>query len=468
MRRRWTLIAVLAALVVLVGLLIYMNVRPKPAAAAPESTLLELSNMTTDSVVKIVLTYGTGGLTMEKKDNVWSVGSPVALDEMKTNDIVATFTNLYAHSLVDENPTDLAQYGLATPKAKAVVTTTDGTKTTFILGEKTPSGDSYYVQVQGDPKVYTVYQSVGDHWTWKVANLRGNKLSPEINSDEITYFKMRGRDGVVIEVQEKTQAEQSTTSLGMGLFIVTKPYVYPIGANPEPTDTLLRSPVSIEITDFVDDNPRSLAPYGLDRPWGEFTIRDKANTLSLQFGSDKDDQSMYFKVAGKPGVYTVAKSLLAFMDTKPFEIIDRFLYLPNILDVDRIDITGGGKTHACVLTRTVKKAETEGVEDETITAYTVDGKAIEESVFKDFYQILIGVQAEGEASRAGSSTPTASIRYTRNTGDPKVVTVNFMPYNQDFFAVLVSGKGGFAVSKAQWNRVLDALDKMIKGEPLPS
>ena len=63
---------------------------------------------------------------------------------------------------MDEKPTDLGQFGLQPPKATAIGLWSDGTARTLLLGDKTPSGSGYYVQVKGDPKVYTVYSGSGD------------------------------------------------------------------------------------------------------------------------------------------------------------------------------------------------------------------------------------------------------------------------------------------------------------------
>ena len=85
-------------------------------------------------------------------------------------------------------------------------------------------------------------------------------------------------------------------------------------------------------------------------------------------------------------MYLVDTSSLDFLKTKPFDVIDKFMFIPNIEDVDRMDITTGGKAHTLVITRTTKKAAKAGEPDEVTSAYTADGKTVEEDSFKKFYQ----------------------------------------------------------------------------------
>ena len=108
---------------------------------------------------------------------------------------------------------------------------------------------------------------------------------------------------------------------------------------------------------------------------------------------------------GQPSVYSTETASLSFMTTKPFDVLDKFTFIPNIEDVDRIEITAAGKTHVLAITRTTKKAEKAGEADEVTATYTMDGKSADEENFKKFYQVLIGLQIEGEVKHAVPDKP---------------------------------------------------------------
>ena len=237
-----------------------------------------------------------------------------------------------------KNPTDLAQYGLAPPRAAGTGTWQDGTTRTLLLGDKAPSGSSYYIQVKGDPRVYTVQSYAGQHLHWMLKDLRSRNITPDIKYDELQYVKVTERDGTVIEVQHKTEAEAKSFQLGFGQFIMTRPFTTRRGLDSEKQDALLKGAQGVRISDFAPDPVKGLEAYGLSRPRAEVLVRDKANTLDILFGNEQGTQT-WFSIRGQPGVYLTDTSSLDFLKTKPFDVIDKFTFIPNIEDVDRIDIT---------------------------------------------------------------------------------------------------------------------------------
>jgi hypothetical protein len=467
MKRLWILIAVFAV----IGGLIAGYFLLSPAAKKEEAKIetIEIVALDKEKLSTITLIRKDSTLKLAKKGEEWTVvqAVPVHIDQIKADDVASVVTALAARSVVEENPNDLAQYGLASPRVVAKAVFTDGTEKTFHIGDRTPSADMYYFQLVGDPKVYTVWSYVNERYRYTVSDMRDKFISPSINPDEITYLRVRQRDGTVIEIKEKTQAESQLMYFGFGTHIITRPYAYTVGTDSQKADPFIRGPSAIEIKDFVEDNPKELSRYGLDKPWAELLVRDKANTLQLAFGKDKDADTAYFTIVGRPGVYTVEKSLLAFLDTKAFELVDRFAFISSIDHVDRIELMSRGKTHVFTLARTVtKKAEKEGEQDEIATAYTADGKSADEKEFKNFYQVLIGLITEGDLKKPATGTPELTVKFFFNIGTPPVFTISYIPYNKDFYGISVNGKQSFAISKAQVATMLAIMDKFLAGEKI--
>lgn len=465
-KRLLTLVIVLVVLAGLIGAYVIVS-RPKPASA--KSQLVQLANGDKDKLVKVVLTgRPQGTLTLEKKGKVWGAdgaagAAGVALDESNMDDLLLTFTSLTAESIIEEKPTDLAQYGLAPPRAVGEATFSDGTVKKLLLGDKTPSGNTYYVQVDGDPKVYSVWSSNGDYLHWTLADLRDKKITPAINYDEITYFRLSRNDGTVIELKQKTDQETKTYQLGFGRYLMTRPYSYTRGVDSEKQDQLIKGPQGIQISAFVDDHPSDLSRYGLARPSAEVLVRDKSNSLDFLFGAAAGATTTYFMIHGRPTVYTTDTSSLAFLKTTAWDIVDKFVFIPNIEDVDRFDITSGGVTHTLAIQRTTKKAEKKGDQDTVESTYTVDGKKAEEGSFKAFYQQVIGLEVEGEARRHVPDRPDVTVKFFMNKGPSKTVTVDYAPYDSDFDAVFLDGRSEFALTKQQLSVMQEKLDTLVKG-----
>lgn len=470
-RRAWTLVAALVVLGGLVGGYLWLN-RPRPVSSAAAADKIPLSTGAKDSLVKIVLSgRAEGTLTLVKNAKAWSLEprapAGVTFDAGTIDDLVASFTGLYAEAVIDEKPADLAQYGLQPPKATAVGTFIDGSAHTLLLGDTTPTGGACYLQVKGDPKVYTVGTFIAERLRWTANDLRSREIKPSINYDEIASLRLVGSDGTVIEVRAKTAEEATSFQLGFGKYLMTRPYAYPRGVDAEKQDQFVKGLQGLRISVFVDDEPKDLAKYGLAHPWGEAIVRDKATTLDVLFGAKKDASQTFFMIRGQPSVYSTDTSSVAFMNTRPFQVVDKFTFIPNIEDVDTIDITAGGGAHTLVITRTAKKAEKAGASDEVAAAYTVDGKDAPEDSFKKFYQALIGLQVEGEVKRQVPDAAEVSVRYTLNKGTARTVTLEFAPYDRDFHAIFMNGVSAFALTRGQVNRMLAKLELLVKGETLP-
>jgi len=271
------------------------------------------------------------------------------------------------------------------------------------------------------------------------------------------------RDSTVLEVKRKTDAETKAFQLGFGPFMLTRPYAAARGLDAQKQDTVVKGTQSVSISDFADEPVKGLDAYGLARPREEVIVRDKSNTIDYIFGDQKGTQT-WFALRGQPGVYLADTSSLDFLKTKPFDVVDKFVFIPNIEDVDRMDIAAAGKTHTLVITRTTKKAAKAGDPDEVTSTYTTDGKKAEEDSFKKFYQSLIGLQLEGEMAKRVPDAPEISVTFSLNKGDMRTVRVDYAPYDRDFDAIFVNGVGEFALTKGQLAAMLGKLDLLVAGK----
>ena len=169
-------------------------------------------------------------------------------------------------------------------------------------------------------------------------------------------------------------------------------------------------------------------------------------------------------IRGQPSVYTTDTSSLSFLKTTAWDIVDKFVFIPNIDDVDKMEISSGGVTHSLVITRVTKKAEKKDEKDTVQATYTVDGKTVEEDSFKAFYQQVVGMQVEGETRKQVPEKPDVTVRFFLNKGPTKAATIVYAPYNRDFDAIFIDGRSEFALTRQQLTTTLTKLDELAKGE----
>lgn len=468
-RRLWILAAVAAALAAAVGGVLLLANRPRRAPEGGAAVRIELTTRAEADLARVSLAgRKEGPLVLEKKGEAWLAASApgVALDPARSRDLVYWFWSLSAERVVEENPGDPGAYGLAPPRARGEASFADGSSLAYLLGDPTPAGDGYYLQLKGDPRVYKVATIVGESMHGTLEDLRDRTISPAIVADEIVAARIRRPDGRVIEIVQKSPEEARDMQLGFGGYFLVRPWKIPRGLNAERQQAFLQGLVSLSIDDFVVDSPASLSPYGLASPWAEFSVKDKAgSTLAVQFGAARPDGMRYFRLAGRPAVYALSQAKLAFLVQPVFDLAEKFVFIPSIDDVDALEITAGGRTRVYALSRQTGPAA-EGEEPEVVTSFTLDGKPLEDGQARKLYQRVIGLLVEGEAPRAPGGSPVVVTRFRMNKGAAGEVTVRYVDFDRDFYAVFVAGACDFLISKGQVGGMLAALAQVVEGKEL--
>jgi hypothetical protein len=161
-----TTVVLLAVLVILGGVVYYVNQGPAPSATAVTPTPQVVSFVTTDAT-KLVLTGGSQTTTVSKSGATWDLVQPPLgpADATRVEGWIDQLGNLTADRAITTTA-DLATYGLTQPKLNVQVDLTGGKTVRLLFGDKTPDGADYYVRVPGDPakakSVYLVNAPLGD------------------------------------------------------------------------------------------------------------------------------------------------------------------------------------------------------------------------------------------------------------------------------------------------------------------
>lgn len=464
MSKARSLIILFALLLIIVGIYVYTQVRGEEETEIAAEERIRILEIEVEEVAKMVLKSQEETLTLTRDEDNWLVDYPypVTLILRDVEDIMFSFTGLTAVEIVSESPEDLSVFGLDDPAVEATVTLTDGSEYTVYLGNRTPVGNMFYLMRRDDPRVFSIWGSHGNHFSYRLADIRDTALT-EVNIQEVTYFKLAREGQRVIEIMQSDEALELQLQLGFARWHMIQPYNEYASVHYERFNTLLTTLPQLEIAKFIDDNPENLAQYGLDTPSIELKVQDSENTLHLLFGSDYDEQHMYFQIAGQNAVYAMERELLeGVKGTSPFELIDRFSYIVMIDYVDEIVISTADAEHSLTFVRNTVEAETEGEEDEVVTTFFIDGKEVGDEEFRDFYQVLIGLIVEAENTELIQGEPHVTTTFRFNKEGKENVTIGYVPFNEDFFAVLRGGVAEFLISRKQVYHMISELEEISR------
>ena len=461
-RKSKTLIIILASLVLLGGGYFAATTWGKKKSSSDYSSYVppaKLGNLETSGLVKIEIS----GAAIEKINDYWELtyledGIPPGGIELDQNSIMYmtySLATIWTESVVDEEPEDLSAYGLTNPSSRALVSDSDGKNAVYLLGDITPTRAGYYFMEEGDPKVYSVPNYVAEYMNNFLDGIRKRSLFSDFDYSMITGLWIESEEAL-IEITPRDDSLQSVFIAPFSAFVIGSPYKFIRGADSEAINKLTTPLKNLEISDFIDDAPSSLVPYGLDKPVRVF-LQTQMGSLDLLIGNESAGKR-FAKLAGAPGVFTL-NGVENLINVKPFSLIDKFALIINIDLVERLTVSGGEKELV---------ADLRGTGDDVI--FTLNGRVTDTKSFRGFYQAAIGLLVDAEippgANQALNPRETGSItiEYQVNTPPGERASITLIPYNRDFYALWQEGTAEFLISRNQVRKIYDVADTMEYAE----
>src|SRR2546430_14541789 len=155
----------IALLVVLLGLCayIYFVVSKRPESGAEAAKERDFVSLDGDKIDEIKVKSESGDTTtVRKADAMWQVAAPIMVkaDGMQASSIATNLSTLEITRVVDENPADLKEYGLDSPRVsiefKASGDKTYGDYHRLFLGGKAPTGGDLFARRDADKRVILI------------------------------------------------------------------------------------------------------------------------------------------------------------------------------------------------------------------------------------------------------------------------------------------------------------------------
>ncbi len=284
---RWQTTAVLAVLLAALGVFYYVyEVRMGPQREQVEGRKGRVFTIEPADVAEVELKRTDATVKLKRADDGWQVLEPVkaradrgAVDETLTSIVTARMDRE-----IDADPKSLGDYGLDHPTAEVTLRLKDGKPLGLTLGAKSPTGVWVYARETGKPAVFVIGDSVQRDATRPVADFR-DKTVLAFEQKDVTGLELDLRD-------EKIALEQAD-----GRWKMTKPR--PLPADADTVRDFLEKLRAARVKEFAADAPRSLEPFGLDKP-----VR-----LDVQTGRDKDRATKTLLIGradpAKKGVYAM-------------------------------------------------------------------------------------------------------------------------------------------------------------------
>lgn len=456
----------LASVTALLLLIIYIMM-PSGAVGKPEEGITVYS-MDADTVTGLSFESSGGRIDLVRTDKggVYEEDKTFPLNQNFVDTMLDKTAQLTARRFVAEGSRHFGEYGLDRPSNEIQVTGTGRTETIYLGSTNSATGDCY-MAVGGSEKIYTVDSTFSNLFSSSLNTMAIRETLPGISLDNMTMVTVEEKGGTFTF---------SRSGPGDGAWNVSEK----IGTE-RPADTGLVSGclgklVKLRYEEMTVYRPSEgqMEEYGLagrdtgsliriayqDDSWQDSSRQedktDTAREFVLHIGKDSGDgQSTYVYPEGGQGIYAVSKEgLEPFMHLRA----EDFLSL-SIAPVKAETLAG------LTLTWDNGKAEfavTPSMDGQK-AVYTLNGHEIAEAQFNAFYYPLYGFTAEKRVSDMASQLtgpPILTMEYRCVPGTAEDMTVELIPYDQNYYGAKVNGQAFLLVNRQRVNSLINEVNQL--------
>lgn len=330
--------------------------------------------------------------------------------------------------------------------AKAIVTMNDGSEKTIILGNEVIGQNQYFLQY--DNKQYAVLSYISTAFLSTPDDFRETSLvtlTPKLKTLEI---KKNGKDYVTV----KTATEEESKIIDVGVnYILT--YPQRMAADEDKINVLLQflgdSGYTVSVESFADNNIANKQKYNIGKK--SVTFNDGEENITLHFGDKDENGNVYTVLNNEKYIFTMKSDLFDIIDDyTPDVLMNKMAHLVLITKINQVVFEGNGQKYTLDIS---------GKEDNY--TYKINGKKIEEDVFKKVYQEIIGITVDKMVDKTvtgGKAEYTVTFRYL----DKSKVTYSYVSYDSRNYVLQKDGTGEKILLKKRLPTAMENIKNLLK------
>jgi hypothetical protein len=434
-------------LIVFAGLLGYIYYYLKPLSQqAPAEQKAKVFPVAADSIDEIQVKASAGDTTTIRRENgSWRVTSPEPLpaDETEASGLVTNLASLELQRVIDENATDMTQYGLSPAKVEVSFKAAgDKDFTRLHLGDKTATGGDMYARKPGENTVFLVSSFVETTFDRTTFDLRDKSIL-QFDRDKADRVEVVSKDGTLAFTKAESQWRIDRPVAARAEQLAVDGLVGRLKTSP------MKSIVAPGPT------PEQLKAFGFDKPVLTANVAVGSALATLTVGAQvAGSETFYARDAARPMVFTVEKGLVDDLlkraaDYRPKDVFEFRAFMASRLEVVK---DGATTVFTKVTDKDGKETWSQGE-----PAQTVDNTKIDAAL-----SAITGLQVASyvdAGTKTGADTPTLTLAVT--FGDPmKEDRVVFSRLGTDVFVTRAGEPGAAKVEAAKFDEALAAIDAL--------
>jgi Domain of unknown function (DUF4340) len=443
----------IALIVVLIGLGAYIYfVTWKQSEGGDTATKQDkvFDKLEADKIEELKIKSDKGDTTTVRKESgAWQITQPAATkaDESELNGITSALTQLSVVRVIDENPTNLKDYGLEQPRIEVDFKASgENTYRKLTIGDKSPTGADLFARRNDEKRVFLIQAYQESTF---------NKGTFELRDKIVLKFDRDKVDGIEIAAADKPFA---VTKEGSD-WKVTKPIQ--TKADFGAVEGLIGRLQSAQMKSIVSSEatPADLKKYGLEKPDVTVNVSAGSARATLLVGTKGEDNTVYVRDASKPAVMTVESSLVDELKKGADDYRRKDLFEFRSYNANRVELTRDGQT---VVFEKVK-GQGENAQD-TWRRSSPNAGDIDKDKTEGLLSRLSNMRAASfvdASAKTGMDKPALAVLVKYDDGK-KEERVTFGKVGEDVFAARPGEPGAAKADATDFNEVVKALDELAK------
>lgn len=387
--------------------------------------------------------------TVKKAAEGWQITEPItaAAADPELSSLTNAVSQLEVVRVIDENPTDLKNYGLDPPRIQVEFKSTGGQPAgRLLVGQKTPTGATLYARREDQTRVFLIQAFQESSLNKSTFDLR-DKSIVKVDRDKVDGVEVT-TDGRKFELAKQGSDWQIAQPLKAR-------------ADFSAAEGLIGRVESAQMTSIVTESaePAELKKFGLEAPPISVSLRLGSARATLALGGKSPDGNIYARDTSKPAVFTVAATMADDFRKDLFDYRRKDVFEFRAFNATKVEFTRGNQ----VLTFERVKGQGDNAQD-TWRRITPSAADADRAKVESLLAGLADMRATAFTDitpKTGLNAPALTVRASFDEGK-KEERVSFGRGGDDVFASRPGDPDAARIDAEKLTETLAALDELAK------
>jgi hypothetical protein len=432
---------ILLLIAIPLGWYAYRDSKKGPANDTPKRD--KVFSVEADKIDEVEVKSESGDrTTLKRKGTDWEIVQPVSApsDQSTVSGITSNLASLEIQRVIDENPADLKEFGLAAPRIE-IAYKSGGQQRRLQIGDKTPTGSDLYAKLADSKRVFLIpayLESTFNHGTFDLRDKTVLKVDRErLDKLEVVTDKRTERF-------EKKEGDWHITEPAVGK------------AEFSAVDNLVSRVSSLQMKSIVNDST-DLKKHGLDKPSVTVRVGSGSSLATLLIGANAESGSVFAKDATRPAIFTIESSLVDDLKKDPSDYRLKDLFDARSFNTTRVEIVRNGQTTTFEKTKTKDK---DGKEQEKWRQTAPAAKDVDAAKVEALIAAASAARATGfvdSTAKTGLDKPELTVGFTY---DGKQERVTFARAGGAAYASRAGAPGAAKIDASTIDSIVKALEDL--------